>query len=217
MQNDFIIALAWPEGMVTRAGAWYDILFSRNGKYRVGHSALVLVERKASKLCYFDFGRYHSPKDYGRVRDVNTDRDVAIKTRPNIEKNTIVNLKEILIEIKNNESFHGEGTLYASILNDVSFEKAYKYAKETQKKGLIPYGPFVYNGTNCSRFVASVMRSSSPTYIKNARLKFPICISPSPKRNVGIANANFYKITENSFIEIKRNWIESYLKSIERS
>ena len=27
-----------------------------NGKYRVGHSALVLVQRKTSKLCYFDFG-----------------------------------------------------------------------------------------------------------------------------------------------------------------
>ena len=46
MQNDFIIALAWPEGMVTRAGAWYDFLFAKNGKYRVGHSALVLVQRK---------------------------------------------------------------------------------------------------------------------------------------------------------------------------
>tara|TARA_Y100000746_G_scaffold172283_1_gene149579 strand:- start:432 stop:1085 length:654 start_codon:yes stop_codon:yes gene_type:complete len=217
MQNDFIIVLAWPEGMVTRAGAWYDFLFAKNGKYRVGHSALVLVQRKSGKLCYFDFGRYHSPKHYGRVRDINTDRDVAIKNNANIENNNIVNLKDILIEIKNNESFHGEGTLYASILNDVSFEKAYKYAKETQNKGLIPYGPFVYKGTNCSRFVASVMRSSSPTYIKNARLKFPICVSPSPKRNVGIANANFYKITENSFVEIKRNWIESYLKSIERS
>ena len=217
MQNDFIIVLAWPERMVTRAGAWYDFLFAKNGKYRVGHSALVLVQRKSGKLCYFDFGRYHSPKHYGRVRDINTDRDVAIKNNANIENNNIVNLKDILIEIKNNESFHGEGTLYASILNDVSFEKAYKYAKETQNKGLIPYGPFVYKGTNCSRFVASVMRSSSPTYIKNARLKFPICVSPSPKRNVGIANANFYKITENSFVEIKRNWIESYLKSIERS
>ena len=55
MQNDFIIALAWPEGMVTRAGAWYDFLFAKNGKYRVGHSALVLVQRKTGKLCYFDF------------------------------------------------------------------------------------------------------------------------------------------------------------------
>ena len=39
MQNDFIIALAWPEGMVSAAGAWYDSLFARKGKYRVGHSA----------------------------------------------------------------------------------------------------------------------------------------------------------------------------------
>ena len=30
MQNDFIIALAWPEGMVSAAGAWYDSLFARN-------------------------------------------------------------------------------------------------------------------------------------------------------------------------------------------
>lgn len=217
MQTDFIIALAWPEGMVSACGSWYDVFFARNKKYRVGHSALALVDSVSGKLRYFDFGRYHAPKDFGRVRDVETDRDVAIKTNAKIEKNKINNLKEILLEIKSNESFHGEGTLYASVLNDVSYSRAYEYAKKIQNKGLIPYGPFVYNGTNCSRFVASVMRSSSPTYLKNARLKFPICISPSPKRNVGIANVNFYKITENKFEEIKRNWLESYFKSIERS
>ena len=217
MQTDFIIALAWPEGMVSACGSWYDIFFARNKKYRVGHSALALVDSISGKLRYFDFGRYHAPKDFGRVRDLETDRDVAINTNAKIEKNKINNLKEILLEIKSNESFHGEGTLYASVLNDVSYSRAYEYAKKIQNRGLIPYGPFVYNGTNCSRFVASVMRSSSPTYLKNARLKFPICISPSPKRNVGIANANFYKITENKFEEIKRNWLESYFKSIERS
>ena len=217
MQNDFIIALAWPEGMVACTNSWYDKFFSTNGKYRVGHSAVVLVERVSGKLYYFDFGRYHSPKKFGRVRDVETDHDVAIKTLAEIKDNKIVNLKVILKEIKNNASFHGEGTLYASILNDVSFEKAYRYAKKTQEKGLISYGPFVYNGTNCSRFVASVMRSSSPTFIKNARLKLPFCISPSPKRNVGIANSDFYKIGIDSFKEVKRNRLESYLKSIEKS
>ena len=25
MQNDFIIALAWPEGMVSACGSWYDV------------------------------------------------------------------------------------------------------------------------------------------------------------------------------------------------
>ena len=38
-------------------------------------------------LRYFDFGRYHAPKDFGRVRDVETDGDVTIKTIAKIEKN----------------------------------------------------------------------------------------------------------------------------------
>ena len=130
MQTDFIIALAWPEGMVSACGSWYDIFFARNKKYRVGHSALALVDSISGKLRYFDFGRYHAPKDFGRVRDVETDRDVAIKTNAKIEKNKINNLKEILLEIKSNESFHGEGTLYASVLNDVSYSRAYEYAKK---------------------------------------------------------------------------------------
>ena len=217
MQKDFIIVLAWPEGMVSAAGSWYDFFFARKGKYRVGHSALAIVNSITCKLHYFDFGRYHVPNGYGRVRDVETDRDVQILTPAKIENNRIINLEEILFEIKQKESFHGEGTLYASVLNDVSFAKAYKYAKQEQQKGLIKYGPFVYNGTNCSRFVASVMRSSSQAYIKNARLKFPISVSPSPKRNVGIANANFYKVSDDFFKKIKRSWIASYFKSIERS
>ena len=99
----------------------------------------------------------------------------------------------------------------------MSFDKAYKYAKRIQQKGLIPYGPFVCGGTNCSRFVASVMRSASPKFIKNARLKFPFCISPSPKRNVGIANAVFYKVKDKVVEKIERTMLGSYFKSIERS
>ena len=41
--TDFLIVLAWPEGMVIASGAWYDKFLSTNGKYRVGHSALALV------------------------------------------------------------------------------------------------------------------------------------------------------------------------------
>ena len=43
MASDFIIVLAWPEGYVKAANAWYDKFFSINGKYRVGHSAAVLI------------------------------------------------------------------------------------------------------------------------------------------------------------------------------
>ncbi|MBT6650195.1 MAG: hypothetical protein HOB54_02370, partial [Flavobacteriales bacterium] len=78
MQNDFIITLAWPEGMVKASGAWYDNILSQDGKYRVGHSALVLVNSTTNKVHYFDFGRYHTPEGYGRVRDIETDQDIAV-------------------------------------------------------------------------------------------------------------------------------------------
>ena len=77
MQNDFIIVLAWPEGLTTAAGSWYDKILATNGKYRVGHSALVLVNSKTKKLQYFDFGRYHTPLGFGRARDSQTDPDLT--------------------------------------------------------------------------------------------------------------------------------------------
>ena len=78
MNKDLLIILAWPEGMTTAAGAWYDKYFAKNGKYRVGHSALVLVNSTTRKLHYFDFGRYHTPLGFGRIRDSETDPDISI-------------------------------------------------------------------------------------------------------------------------------------------
>ena len=42
MGKDFIIILAWPEGMVAAAGGWYDVLFAQKGKY--GAMYLTLLE-----------------------------------------------------------------------------------------------------------------------------------------------------------------------------
>ena len=64
--------------MVISAGAWYDGVASTNGKYRVGHSAMLLVNGTTNRVHYFDFGRYHTPKGYGRVRDIETDADVEV-------------------------------------------------------------------------------------------------------------------------------------------
>jgi len=216
MQKDFIIVLAWPEGMTASVNKWYDKFFATNGKYRVGHSALVFVDAQKKDIYYYDFGRYHTPLGFGRARNKKTDHDVRVKTKATIKNGEIINIQEILFELKVKKSLHGDGTLYASILNNISIIKGMKYANRVVNNGLIPYGPVVLNGTNCSRFVASVMRASCPEYLINRRLKFPITLSPSPKRNVGIANSNFYKVTNSSCSFIKRSWISSYLRSIER-
>ena len=215
MQKDFIIVLAWPEGMVAAAGAWYDKVLSTNGKYRVGHSALILVNSANNQIKYFDFGRYHSPFGFGRVRDLETDPDILLKSKPIISDNSIDNIEEILLEISNLKATHGHGKLYASILNNIDFNKAHEKAKEIQKMGLISYGPIVLTGTNCSRFVTSIMLASKPHWITRLRLKYPFCLSPSPKRNISIANSNYYVVGVKNYRQIKKSYIKSYFSSIE--
>ena len=92
MKRGVIITLAWPEGMTTAAGAWYDKFFSKKGKYRVGHSALVMINFEKETSHYFDFGRYHTAKGYGRVRDSETDPALAIQP-PVIKDNNILNIE----------------------------------------------------------------------------------------------------------------------------
>ena len=214
-KSDTLIVLAWPEGMVANAGAWYDKFLAKNGKYRVGHSAIILASAKVKKVFYFDFGRYHTPIGYGRVRDADTDPDLSIKTPLKITGSS-ENIKEILFDISRNRSTHGKGKLYASVLNNINFKKAFKYAKKIQKKGAVPYGPFVFNGTNCSRFVASVIKASDPPLHIKYRLTLPVTISPSPKRNVSITNSNYYIVEKNICKKIIKSRIKSYFTSIER-
>ena len=206
--------LAWPEGYVSAAGAWYDKFFSINGKYRVGHSAAVLINSKEGKAYYFDFGRYHTPKGYGRVRDEETDPDLILPN-VNIKSDKIVNLNDILVFLSKLKSTHGEGRLYASLLSEVSFFDAYNYAKKLQNKGMVKYGPFVYGGTNCSRFTASLAISSLPPFFKKIRLRFPFTISPSPKRNVSILNNTYYVVDKENVKIISKSKLKAYFSSIE--
>ena len=216
MQKDFIIVLAWPEGMVAAPGSWYDKLATKNGKYRTGHSALVLVNAQTNNLHYFDFGRYHSPLGFGRVRDAETDPDLTLFTKAIIKDNSIKNIEVILNELVQLKAAHVEGKLYASILGRINFEKGFILAKQKQEKGVFPYGPFIKNGSNCSRFVASIIRVVNQKKIINLRLKYPFCISPSPKRNVSITNSNYYIVDSSKCEYINKHFIKAYFSSIER-
>jgi hypothetical protein len=216
MNNDFIIVLAWPELMVQGPGSWYDFLFGKERKVRGGHSALILVNSITKRLHYMDNGRYHCPLGYSRVRDEETDHDVKISLLADIQNEEIQNIEEILNETAHKKANHGEGTLYASVLADVNFKSAYFYAKKIQERGAIPYGPFVKNGTNCSRFVASTILHSFPPIITKLRLIFPCTIIPSAKRNVSTCNRNYYVVDKKECKKINRNIISGYFKSIER-
>jgi hypothetical protein len=187
--SGYAIALAWPHTYCKQAGAWYDgvmniLGISKNNYYKVGHAALVLVNKETSTCHYFDFGRYHAPFGHGRVRDEETDHDLTIHTKANFCQNgNLLNYEEILRELSQNESCHGTGDLHASITH-IHFQKAYQKAKWWQDNSPHKYGPFVPKGTNCSRFVKSVIASGLDKNIHYFKLNFQVTISPSPIGNV---------------------------------
>ncbi len=187
MNREYALILAWPETKCKQAGAWYDGLmealnFSNGGYYKVGHAAIVLINRFGTPY-YFDFGRYHAPHGHGRVRDAQTDTDLELKTIIQYVDTTPVNIDELIDELQNKKACHGDGKLECSLVS-INFCKAFKKAKEMQNRVFIPYGPFVRKGTNCSRFVKSVANNGIKSFRQKLILNLPPMLTPTPMWNV---------------------------------
>ncbi len=188
--NGIAVALAWPETYCKQANAWYDKLmrllgFNNDYFYQAGHAAVLLVEKNGEKCHYFDFGRYHSPFGTGRVRSDQTDPELEVKTKPHFSVNgkEIINIREILSELQSKYSYHGDGRLYSSQY-EINFDKAYQKAIDMQSREFMSYGPFVINGTNCSRFVSTVIAAGSPPIINLLMLKLLVPTTPTTLTNV---------------------------------
>jgi hypothetical protein len=158
--------------------------FNKNGYYTVGHSAILLINKNYDSCHYFDFGRYHAPKGMGRVRCRFTDHDLKINTKPIwSESGALLNKRQILHELYLNKSCHGSGHLIAAV-SDVNYNKSLAFVKKQQRRVFIKYGPLVWNGTNCSRFVSGVLGRGELSLLKRLRLNFQYSISASPYGNV---------------------------------
>ncbi len=229
-QEDSIIILAWPETPARAIGRWYDYItkllgFLKNGYYKAGHAAAVLVNHKIKELKYFDFGRYHMPQKFGRVRDEQSDPELKIHLKADIsDDNKTLNIKEILISINANKECNGEGILYASILENISFEKAFRFAKNLQNSDAVDYGPYNLKGSNCSRFIASLAKAGNPERKIKFRLSFPLLFTPMPKGNVIACNSVFYLVNDKdveqqkvTLLEMLRNFIIPYIPKKNKS
>lgn len=186
----FAIAIAWPETWCKQSGAWWDnflnwLGISKNNYFKVGHAALVLIDDKTNKCHYFDFGRYHTPFNHGRVRSVNTDDGLIIKTGVRISDDgkKIENFEDILTELQMNPECHGEGSIHASY-GKINFARAFAKATLMQKISPIRYGPFRYKGSNCSRFVNTTLRAGNPTLFSAFKLNFFVPLTPTTLNNV---------------------------------
>ena len=114
-----LIPVSWPDTPVMKEGKWYDGImkflgFLKNDFYEAGHASLVMVNHEEQEFRYLDFGRYHTPKKHGRVRDIYTDPDLKIHIKPIIEGKKVMNLEELFEELANKKATHGEGRLVAS-------------------------------------------------------------------------------------------------------
>ncbi|MBL4708588.1 MAG: hypothetical protein JKY48_09150 [Flavobacteriales bacterium] len=203
-----LITLAWPQTLIPQENKWYDKLMQaigilKDGYYKAGHSALVLIDYSTGIAHYFDFGRYHAPYQHGRVRDSWSDPDLVISTRAIINgAGGILNLEDILLELSKNRASHGDGRLEASVEENIDFNQSYSFTKNMQAKGAIKYGPLEINGINCSRFVAATGKASNINFLSQLALHFPYTISVSPMLNVRvIGNTGFkYSVENNVFI-----------------
>lgn len=162
--------------------------FIKNDHYHAGHAAFLLVRHKTGNVEYFDFGRYHTPHQYGRVRDQFTDPDIAIKLKAHVVDGEIQNLESLLKDRYNNKACHGDGRLIAAICQDICYDTAYAKAKELQQREAIPYGPFTLSGSTCSRLVAQVVYPSTSCRMTKAMIKFPYTISATPRSNNKVLN-----------------------------
>jgi hypothetical protein len=199
--NGIAIVLAWPQTFCKQAGAWYDRVMyllgiNAGGYYKVGHAAIVLVDCLSGSCHYYDFGRYHAPHGFGRVRSAKTDHDLNIQTKAMVNGNEIINLEEILIELSCNPSTHGSGTIYGSQI-PIDFARSFRLANDLQDKDFISYGPFIATGTNCSRFVNNILKAGCTNIITKTALRLPWMLTPTPMWNLKALRQEIVSIEEN--------------------
>lgn len=208
-----IIALAWPDTKVVKEGKWYDIPmnwfgFLKDDYYTAGHAAFLLINHQTSEVHYFDYGRYHTPYQYGRVRDKETDPDIAVNRKAIIENGKILNLNELILDRYYNQACHGEGRLTAAVVKKVCFDRAYHKAKSMQEREAIPYGPFKVNGSTCSRLVVQVVMAATDNKLTKMLIRFPYTISATPRSNNKVLNDEefYYEIIEGEVYKKKNTW-----------
>lgn len=205
-----IVALAWPDTKVVKEGKWYDVPmawmgFIKEGYYKAGHAAMLLIDHDTAEVHYFDYGRYHTPYQYGRVRDKETDPDIAVKQQAIIDNGEVMNIEALLHERYANKACHGDGRLTASVLKDVCFVKAYQKAKAMQHREAIPYGPFAYKGSTCSRLVVQVAYEATTDRLTRFLIRFPYTISATPRSNNKVLNdeAYYYEVVNGEIVKRK--------------
>jgi hypothetical protein len=211
--SGIIITLAYPKTIVRVSTEWsvsqlYRLGIGKKNYLRAGHAALVLIDKDTGTLDYYDFGRYITPLSTGRVRSKLTDHELDFPLHATIENNTITNLDAIIKFLATHPRLtHGEGTMLASVCDEINYEKANNYIQNLQNEGFVKYAAFGTAGSNCSRFVTETLISSTTNKQIRKKLETSKWFTPSTIGNVLIAD------TQNKIHEVSEVGLIGAFKS----
>lgn len=187
---DTAIVIAWPQ-CTARADESLPIFLRKAGlvknlNFRVGHAAICLINPQSHEVIYYDFGRYITPRGYGRARSKYTDPELALSTKAvfNDEKD-LMNVEQIATELDGKAKYtHGVGPLVFSVSKSIDYIKARTYADEMVMKGYFPYNGLIKSASNCARYVTETIKVSSEDGTVGTKLKYPLTLRPTPLFNV---------------------------------
>lgn len=211
--NAVFIAMAYPEEPVRTTEGPYSALLrfvgmGKKGWVRAGHACLIVIKKGSDTFEYFDFGRYITPLGWARARSVNTDPETVIDVKAKWKDGKLDNLEELFAWLyKHPEKTRGEGDLYASISENANYERLQEYTSFIINNGIMRYGPFDKEGTNCVRFVSDALLNCTLDKRIYRKVSALYALTPSVLTNVGASSSDgsYYVASENGVIHTTKN------------
>lgn len=187
--NDLAIILTWPDTTIRGDEEWLTFLKKigvvKNLNFKIGHTGIVLVNPKDGSLLFYDFGRYVTPRGFGRARSKQSDPLLKIDSKAEIVNNKITNIEAIISALEQLKSaMYGEGKLYFSIVEGINFKLAKIYGDNSVLQGARSYGAIAKNSNNCSRFITRMLMKSSKKFHFLHPINLPETIKSSPMSNL---------------------------------
>ncbi|CAI8156855.1 MAG: Uncharacterised protein [Cryomorphaceae bacterium] len=210
---DTAIVIAWPE-CTARGDESILILLRKAGivknlNMRVGHAAICLINPQTAEVLYYDFGRYITPRGYGRARSKYTDPTLVLETRATFDEDkNLTNVEDIAQELDAKSKYtHGAGPMVFSVSKTINFAKAKAYADEMVIRGYFPYNGLDKSASNCARYVTETMKAANEDGTVGSKLKYPLTVRPTPLYNVVAAS------TEDSIYSFEGGTLQFMQKS----
>lgn len=217
LYNDSAIILTWPDSTIRGDEKWMmffkKIGIVKNLNFKVGHTGVVIIDHKSGHMFFYDFGRYITPRGYGRARSSFSDPLLEIKIKARFDNGKIDNLKEIIEHFEElKPAMYGEGKLFFSIVEGINFSQAKAYGDECVEEGTYPYGAVARDNNNCSRFITRMLIKSSERFHFWHKINLPETIKCSPVSNLvnAVSDRLIYSFTpQEGIIKFRMNRFQS--------